>query len=227
VNPLDRRYIAGMAYDRELPASFSQHDLLLAMGDAEEQRALQWLAMFRERQTTWPEVKAQIEEFLRERDAGVLHILDQIDRAAAVLLRSGYSSLAGPRSHGFRHYAIPGSRHMFTSIRKYQVRRSSAEELARRVQDGFVPLLRRMQGFRGYYLLDGGPDVLITISMFDSADAALASNVSAADWVRNNVLEFTRWLPEVMVGDVLIAEVKPESPSADPDPPGSPAPPSE
>jgi hypothetical protein len=70
--------------------------------------------------------------------------------------------------------------------------------------------------------------------MFDNADAALASNVSAADWVRNNVLDFTRGLPEVMVGDVLIAEVKPESLSADPalddlnaDPPGSPAPPSE
>ena len=74
-----------MAYDRELPACFSQDDLLLAPGDAEEQRAFRWLALLRERQTTWPEVKAQIEEFLRERDAAVLHILDQIDRAAVLL----------------------------------------------------------------------------------------------------------------------------------------------
>ena len=97
---------------------------------------------------------------------------------------------------------------MFTSIRKYTVKRGSAPELAQRVQEGFVPLVRQIQGFRGYYLLDGGPDVLITISMFDSADEALASNEKAADWVRNNVLEFTRGMPEVMVGDVLIAEVK-------------------
>ena len=62
---------------------------------------------------------------------------------------------------------------MFTSIRKYNVRRGSAEELARRVREGFVPLLRQMPGFRSYYLLDGGPDVLITISRFDSADEAL------------------------------------------------------
>jgi hypothetical protein len=68
--PLDRCYNVGMAYDRELPACFSQHDLLLAMGEAEEQRAFRWLAILRERQTTWPAVKAQIEEFLRERDAG-------------------------------------------------------------------------------------------------------------------------------------------------------------
>ena len=97
---------------------------------------------------------------------------------------------------------------MFTSIRKYNVRRGSAEELARRVQEGFVPLLRQMPGFRSYYLLDGGPDVLITISRFDSADEAFASNEKAADWVRNNVLEFTKGMPEVMIGNTLIAEVK-------------------
>ncbi len=97
---------------------------------------------------------------------------------------------------------------MFTSIRKYKVKRGSGEDLARRVRDGFVPLVRQIQGFRGYYLVDGGPDVLITISMFDSADDALASNETAAEWVRDNVLEFTRGLPEVMVGNILITEVR-------------------
>ena len=63
------------------------------------------------------------------------------------------------------------------------------EELAERVREGFVPLVRQMRGFQGYYLLDGGPDVLITISVFDSADQALASNEKAVDWVRNHVLE--------------------------------------
>ena len=97
---------------------------------------------------------------------------------------------------------------MFASIRKYNVRRGSAEELARRVREGFVPMMRQIQGFRSYYLLDGGPDVLITISIFDSADEAFASNEEAAAWVRNNVLEFTKGMPEVMVGNALIAEVK-------------------
>ncbi len=64
--------------------------------------------------------------------------------------------------------------------------------------------------FREYYLLDGGPDVVITVSVFDSADAALISNAKAADWVRHNVLEFARGMPEIIVGDVLIAEVKEE-----------------
>src|SRR3954463_10382432 len=97
---------------------------------------------------------------------------------------------------------------MFTSIRKYKVRRGSAGGIARRVRESFVPLVRQIPGFRGYYLLDGGPDVLITVSMFDSADEAFASNETAADWVRNNVLEFAKGMPEVMIGDVLIAEVE-------------------
>ena len=97
---------------------------------------------------------------------------------------------------------------MFISIRKYRVTRGSTAQLAQRVQDGFVPLVRQLQGFRGYYLLDGGPDVLITISMFDTADEALTSNETAAEWVRDNVMEFTKGLPEVMVGDVLVTEIK-------------------
>jgi heme-degrading monooxygenase HmoA len=95
---------------------------------------------------------------------------------------------------------------MFTSIRRYRVKRGSVEVLAGRVRESFVPLIRGSPGFKGYYLLDGGPDVLITISMFDTPEQALASNVQAADWVRNHVLEFTKGLPEVMTGNALIAE---------------------
>jgi hypothetical protein len=39
-------------------------------------------------------------------------------------------------------------------------------------------------------------------------DEARSGHEKAADWVRHNVLEFARGMPEVMVGDVLIAEVK-------------------
>jgi heme-degrading monooxygenase HmoA len=97
---------------------------------------------------------------------------------------------------------------MFITIRKYRVKHGSSEELARRVQDGLVVLLRQMPGFRGYYLLDGGPDVLMSVRIFDNADQALASNEKAASWVRNNVLEFTKGMPEVVVGNALVAETR-------------------
>ena len=50
--------------------------------------------------------------------------------------------------------------------------------------------------------------MLITISRFDSADEAFASNEKAAHWVRNNVLELTKGMAEIMVGNTLIAEIK-------------------
>jgi heme-degrading monooxygenase HmoA len=97
---------------------------------------------------------------------------------------------------------------MFTIIRKFALTRGSANEVTRRVEDSFVPLLRNLPGFRGYYLLDGGPDVLISIRVFDSADEALASNEIAANWLRNHVLEFTKGMPEVIAGNVLVSEFK-------------------
>jgi heme-degrading monooxygenase HmoA len=97
---------------------------------------------------------------------------------------------------------------MFSSIRRYTVKQGTVEELIRRVQEGFLPIVRNMPGFRGYYLVNGGPEVLIAISVFDDADGALASNEEAADWVRTNVLGSATERPEVIVGDVVISEVK-------------------
>jgi Antibiotic biosynthesis monooxygenase len=95
---------------------------------------------------------------------------------------------------------------MFTIIRKFSLTRGAAGEVARLVQESFVPLLRKQPGFREYFLLEGGPDVLISIRVFDSADEALASNEIAANWIRNHVLEFTKGMPEVMAGAVLVAD---------------------
>ena len=95
---------------------------------------------------------------------------------------------------------------MFTIVRKFRLTRGSAEEVVRRVRESFVPLLRELPGFSDYYLLEGGPDVLVSIRVFDSADEALASNEIAANWMRDNVLEFVKGMPEVMAGNVLVAE---------------------
>ena len=101
---------------------------------------------------------------------------------------------------------------MFTIIRKFSLTRGAAGEVARLVQESFVPLLRKQPGFREYFL-QGGPDVLISIRVFDSADEALASNEIAANWIRNHVLEFTKGMPEVMAGTVLVADGQAATPA--------------
>jgi hypothetical protein len=70
-----------MAYDRELPGCFGGVDLQFAIHPLDTNRAFAWLIKLRERQALWSGVQAQIEEFLREPNAAVFHILDQVDRA--------------------------------------------------------------------------------------------------------------------------------------------------
>jgi hypothetical protein len=102
---------------------------------------------------------------------------------------------------------------MFTIVRKFRLARGAQGEVTRRVKEHFVALMQELPGFRAYYLLDGGPDVLVSIRVFDSADEALRSNEVAENWMRDNVLEFVRGMPEVMAGSVLVAARKPDAPN--------------
>ena len=97
---------------------------------------------------------------------------------------------------------------MFIVIRKYKVQRGAGPVAAQRAQEGLLPLLRQGPGFRGYHLVECGSDVIVSITMYDTADQALASSEVAAAWVRDNVLELTKGVPEYMVGDALITEFK-------------------
>ncbi len=74
-----------MAYDPELPSCFGETDRVFGSHELERTRAFAWLVMLRERQATWLEVRRQIEEFLRTKDAAVPHVVDQVDRARLML----------------------------------------------------------------------------------------------------------------------------------------------
>ena len=97
---------------------------------------------------------------------------------------------------------------VFIVIRKYTVQRGAAAVWAQRVRDGFVPLLRGMPGFIGYHLVESGSDVIATITMYENAAEALASSELAAEWVRDNVMELTKGVPEYTVGSALITELR-------------------
>jgi hypothetical protein len=69
---------------------------------------------------------------------------------------------------------------MFISIRKYHNVRS-VEEVRRRVEQEFVPMLKENPGFQGYYLIDcacpESGNIVTSISMFDSWESVLASKI--------------------------------------------------
>ena len=96
---------------------------------------------------------------------------------------------------------------MFMSIRKYH-NVVSVEEVKRRVQDEFLPQLKQNPGFRGYYLIDchspESGNILTSISIFDSWDAASASNTSAKAFIRKQLADLLPTPAEAVAGEVIL-----------------------
>lgn len=91
---------------------------------------------------------------------------------------------------------------MYVAIRRYKIKAGSIGELARRAEQGFVPLIRQTPGYVAYYGLETGNDSICTISVFQDQAGADESNRRAADWVSQNVAEFVQGPPEVTAGEV-------------------------
>jgi hypothetical protein len=73
---------------------------------------------------------------------------------------------------------------MYINVRRYQVEPQAVEEIVRRVEEEFVPIVSQAPGFVAYYALDAGDGVIASISLFDGSTGAEASHQRSAAWVR-------------------------------------------
>jgi hypothetical protein len=90
---------------------------------------------------------------------------------------------------------------MHARIAKYTYT-GDAQELARIVEDGLLPIFQAQLGFKAYSVIDAGSRV-ISFSAWDSADAAESANTAAADWVAENMAGKVQ-LEESYIGEILI-----------------------
>jgi quinol monooxygenase YgiN len=91
---------------------------------------------------------------------------------------------------------------MYTVVRRYEGATDPAEA-ARRVQEGFVPLIRQVPGFVAYYAVDAGGGVIVSISVFEDQAGSEESTKRAADFVRANLAPLLPNPPQVTVGEVV------------------------
>ena len=93
----------------------------------------------------------------------------------------------------------------FASIRIYDgVDPADQAEIVRRVDDGFLPIMRESSGFVGYYLLPAG-DMLAAISLFETADQAAVSTDGARDFVAGYLTPLLPNAPLVVEGTVEVS----------------------
>ncbi len=93
---------------------------------------------------------------------------------------------------------------MYASIRRYTTSPGAAAELARRVNQGFVPIIGKAPGFVAYYVVDAGNDVVASVSVFQDQAGAEESNRMAADWVKENMASLVSGSPEITAGAVTV-----------------------
>jgi hypothetical protein len=91
---------------------------------------------------------------------------------------------------------------MYATVRRYEGV-TDPREAAKRVQEGFVPLISGMKGFVDYYWVDLGDGSMMSVSVFESLSDAIESNQNAAAWVKANLSSVLPQKPRVEAGLVV------------------------
>lgn len=78
-----------------------------------------------------------------------------------------------------------------------------AHEIARRAEEGLLPIFESQSGFKSYAVVESDGEIL-SFSAWESAADAEAANKAAAGWVADN-LSGSIELKEARIGEILFA----------------------
>lgn len=76
---------------------------------------------------------------------------------------------------------------MYAAIRQAKAKAGTAEELARRIKEGAIPIISDVEGFKAYYVVYAGDDTVTAISVFNNFAGAEEANKRALAWIDENV----------------------------------------
>ncbi len=91
---------------------------------------------------------------------------------------------------------------MWATVRRYEGVKNS-DEVAKRVREGFVPLISEQRGFVAYYEVDAGDGVMLSTSVFEDQADEEDSNALAAEWVKANIADLAPNPPVITAGHVV------------------------
>ena len=94
---------------------------------------------------------------------------------------------------------------MHAVIRHYHFDPKESKEIAEKLTNGFMPIMKNAKGFVRYYWLDNGTGEGASFSLFGSREEAEASVPLAAEWVHENFTasQIMKQMPEVIEGTVV------------------------
>lgn len=80
-----------------------------------------------------------------------------------------------------------------------------AREFAKRVEAGALPVMKKMEGFKAYYLVMGGEDTVFALSLFTNKAVAESSTEKLMPWIKENLGPLLASPPDPTDGEVLVA----------------------
>jgi hypothetical protein len=96
---------------------------------------------------------------------------------------------------------------MYATVRRYEGV-SDPREVARLVNEGFIPIISEMPGFMAYYLADAGDGVLVSTSVFEHKDAEEQSTFRAGEFVAEHLAPLLPNPPQITAGEVVAYKAK-------------------
>ena len=79
-----------------------------------------------------------------------------------------------------------------------------ANEFAKRVKAGALPVMLKMDGFKGYYLITGNDDTIIAVSLFTNKSVAETSTQTLMPWIKENLGPLLASPTEAIDGTVVL-----------------------
>jgi hypothetical protein len=79
-----------------------------------------------------------------------------------------------------------------------------AEELARRIKEGAIPIISDVEGFMAYYVVYAPDDTVTAISIFNNNKGAEESNRRAIPWIEKNLAPLLAGPATAVAGPVIV-----------------------
>jgi hypothetical protein len=93
---------------------------------------------------------------------------------------------------------------MYAAVRRYDGV-TDTKEVARQVEEHFLPILSEMPGFVAYYVVDAGDGVMVSTSVFEHQAAEEQSSWRAGEFVAQYIAPLAPNPPQITAGDVVVA----------------------
>ena len=93
---------------------------------------------------------------------------------------------------------------VYAAIRQGKAKTGMAEELARRIKEGAIPIISDVEGFMAYYVVYAPDDTVTAISIFNDYAGAEESNRRVLAWIEESLTPLLAGPATAMAGPVIV-----------------------